>query len=158
MASAAEFIIRPNSSYHPKSWYKLFLLLVVVCMSIAIRFALLGYWIILPFAIIDVVAVGLILQMVVRQSSYVEKITVNDDAVTVHHIQKNRNSDWQFPLHWTQVRLEMPKYKWYPNRLLLGSKGKWVEVGSCLTDEERNSLAQAVQSQVSQAGLYAESN
>ncbi len=103
---------------------------------------------ILPFALIDVLAVGLILQMVVRQSAYIEKIRVDGEKVEIQHIQKNNNASWQFPLHWIQVNLQSPKHRWYPHKLLIGSAGKWVEIGRCLTDRERITLAQAIGNQV----------
>ncbi len=141
MPSYTEFVIRPNSSYHPKTWIKVFVLLMVVCMSIALRFAWLGYWMILPFAVIDVLAFGLILHTVVRRSAYVERILIDDEHLEIQHIQKNQNARWQFPLCWTRVYLQSPKHRWYPHQLLLGSKGKWVEVGRCLSNEERLNLA-----------------
>lgn len=103
---------------------------------------------ILPFALIDVLAVGLILHMVVRRSAYIEKIRVDGENVQIQHIQKNNNAHWQFPLHWIQVSLQPPKHRWYPHKLLLGSAGKWVEIGSCLTDRERIMLAQAIDNEV----------
>lgn len=148
MPTHAEFVIRPNSACHGRTWLNVFALLVVVCLSIAIRFALLGYWMILPFALIDVLAVGLILHMVVRRSAYIEKIRVDGENVQIQHIQKNNNAHWQFPLHWVQVSLQPPKHRWYPHKLLLGSAGKWVEIGSCLTDRERIMLAQAIDNEV----------
>lgn len=116
-------------------------------MSIAIRFALLGYWMILPFALIDVLAVGLILHMVVRQSAYIEKVRVDGEKVEIQHIPKNSNASWQFPLHWIQVNLS-PKHRWYPHKLLIGSASKWVEIDRCLTDRERITLAQAIGNEV----------
>ncbi len=151
MAAPVEFVIRPNSSCHPKSWPGVFALLAVICLGMAIRFALLGYWMILPFALIDILAVGLILHGVIRQSAYMEKVRVDDKTVEIRHIQKNKNAEWRFPLHWIQVKLESPGHRWYPHRLLLGSQGKWVEIGRCLTDDERKSLADEIHAQISQA-------
>ena len=143
-----EFVVRPNSSFHPYAWLWVFALLVVMALGIAIRFAWLGYWMILPFAIIDVLAVGLVLYVVTRKSSYVERIVVTADQVEIHHIQHNNNTDWLFPLHWTRVLLEQPDHRWYPHRLLLGCKGNWVEIGLCLTNDERESLARAIETEI----------
>ncbi len=148
MSSHAEFVIRPNCTYHPGSWKKVFALLVVVCLGIAIRFALLGYWLILPFAVIDILAVGLILHGVVRQSMYIEKVLVDGDKVEIQHIQYKNNARWQFSLPWVSVNLQSPAHRWYPHKLLLGSKGKWVEIGRCLTNVERKSLAEAIRREI----------
>ena len=148
MPKHTEFVIRPNSTYHPDSWKKVFVLLAVICLGIAIRFAFLGYWMILPFAVIDILSVGLILHTVVRKSSYIEKVRVDGEKVEIRHIQRKNNASWQFPLHWISVNLQAPRHHWYPHKLLLGSRGKWVEIGRCLTDSERELLAEAINTEI----------
>lgn len=107
-----------------------------------------GYWMILPFAVIDVVAVGLILTLLMRRHAYVEKIRIGADHLVIRHVQRKNRCRWQFPLHWVQVRLASPTHEWYAHRLLLGSKGEWVEIGQCLTDSERESLAGALKEEI----------
>ena len=126
----------------------MFGLLAFICLSIAIRFAVLGYWLILPFAILDIVAVGLVLVMLSRRHGYIEKIRFSGDRLTIRHVQKKNRQTWQFPVHWVRLNLEPPGHHWYPRRLLVGSKGEWVEIGRCLTDTERESLADALQKQL----------
>lgn len=148
MPRHAEFIVQPNSTFHLGSWHLVFILLAVLSISIAVRFAWLGYWMILPFTIIDISAVGILLYLVVRRSAYVEKILVNEGTVEICHIETNNNRQWQFPLHWTRISLEAPNHRWYPHRLLLGSRGKWVEIGRCLANDERITLAEAIRSEI----------
>ncbi len=145
-----EFIIRPNSAYNRRSLIWVFALLAVLCMSIALRFAWLGYWMILPFAVLDIVAVGLLFYLLVGRWSYVEKILIQDDVVEIQHIQHKKNQNWQFPLHWVRVELKAPAHRWYPHKLLIGSKGEWIEIGQCLTDDERKSLAKALAKSLSE--------
>ena len=144
----SEFVIRPNSTYHRRSWPWVFALLVLVSLSIGIRFAMLGYWMILPFAILDMLAVGLVLWLLTRQSAYVEKVRVDNESVTIRHIQKRNSDQWRFPLSWTRVNLQAPSHPWYNNKLLIGSKGKWIEIGRCLTDAERTELARAIKEEI----------
>ena len=120
----------------------------MVCLGIGLRFAWFGYWMILPFAILDIVAVGLILRHVIKRSHYIEQIKISESSFEIHHIEPKKNKSWSFPLHWTQVRLKAPSHPWYPQQLLFGSKGEWVEVGQCLTDEERKLLAERVRGEI----------
>ena len=96
---------------------------------------------ILPFAVLDIVVVGLVFTMVLKQGSYTEKILINRDNLRIEHIQDNKDRSWCFPLHWTQLKLRSPDHSWYPHKLVLGWKGQWVEVGRCLTNDERKALA-----------------
>lgn len=140
----SEFVIRPNGSFHSRTGIWLIALLVIIALGIAMRFAILGYWLILPFALLDVMAVGTVFYLIIRQSEYVERVVVSESRVEIFHIQDNADAKWEFPLHWTQIRLERPRHRGYPARLLLGCRGKWVEIGSCLTDRERGTLTQAL--------------
>ena len=146
--NTTEFVVKPNNASRPYAWVWLFVLLVFIAIGIALRFAWLGYWMILPFAVIDMVAVGFVLYMVTRSSSYVEKITISAEEVKVEHLERNRDRDWTFPLHWARVQMERPRHRWYPHRLLIGTRGKWVEIGQCLTHEERVSLAEAIEEEI----------
>jgi uncharacterized membrane protein len=148
MAVSAEFVIRPNAAFNTRSWPWVFGLLALICLTIGIRFAVMGYWMILPFAVIDVVAVGLILVMLMRRHAYVEKILIDADNLVIRHIQRKNRRSWHFPLHWVRVRLSSPTHEWYARRLLVGSKGEWVEIGQCLTESERESLAGALKDEI----------
>jgi len=143
-----EFVIQPNAVYHGHGWLWPFALLTVICIGIGLRFAWLGYWMILPFAILDILAVGLIIRFVLRKSHYIEKISIDPQQLRIEHIQPNRNRSWKFPLYWTRVQLKSPNHRWYPHRLQFGYKGEWVEIGQCLTDSERKSLARAIREEV----------
>ncbi len=144
----AQFVIQPNSALNRQHQPILYVLLVVICMGIALRLAFLGYWMVLPFAVLDMAGVGLVLYLITRNAAYRERIIVNRDYVVIRHVEKNNRQVWSFPVHWTQIRLEPPVYRWYLPRLLLGSKGKWVEIGRCLNQEERESLAKAIQAEI----------
>lgn len=144
----AEFVVQPNAAFNRTGWPWIFGLLSITCLSIAIRFAWLGYWMILPFAIMDVFAVGMILYLISYRSAYVEIIRVGNDSVEIYHAQRNKDRQWLFPSCWTRVRLESPGHRWYPHRLLIGCKGQWVEVGGCLTNPERLELAKAIETEI----------
>ena len=126
-------------------------MLVVVSLGIAIRFALLGLWMVLPFTLLDLIAVVALVNLSRRRTAYVEKICIEGDSLKIFHLQKNNNRDWSFPLYWAKVNIVPPRHRWYPNRLLLGAYGEWVEVGQCLTDDERESLASGVKAEIRRA-------
>ena len=147
----AQFVVKTNSAYHRASWPWVFGLLAVVCLGIAIRFAWLGYWMILPFALLDVLAVGIIFYLISYRSAYVEVIKMDHGErgeVEIQHIQPNKDNQWTFPAYWTQVKLEAPQHRWYPHRLLIGCKGQWIEIGRCLTQGERESLAKSLKKEL----------
>ncbi len=56
---------------------------------------------------------------------------------------KGRESG-QFNPHWVQVVHSFNPDDWYPSQLFIRSHGKQVEIGSCLTNQEREELAKAL--------------
>lgn len=135
-----EFNIRPNAGYPRHNWRWLLLILVVLSMGIAIRFAILGFWMILPFTILELSILIVLMELVRRRGSYTETIRIGEEQVEIFHQQRGKDRGWSFPLYWTRVDLRSPGHRWYPHRLLVGSAGTWIEIGRCLTDDERESL------------------
>ncbi|NKB63137.1 MAG: DUF2244 domain-containing protein [Gammaproteobacteria bacterium] len=146
--SCSEFVIQPNAAYHGRRWLGPFVLLVVICLGVALRFAWLGYWMILPFAVMDVVTVGFVLWFVVKKSQYTERILISREELQIEHIEREKAKNWCFPLHWAQVKLTPPEHRWYPESLMLGWRGEWVEIGQCLTSDERQSLAKELRKEI----------
>ncbi len=119
--------------------------LVAIGFAIALRLAVLGFWLVLPFTLIELALVYYMVNRIQRHANYVEKIRIDGEQVAVFHLGPgSRYDDAQFPLYWVKVDLRASSHRWYPHRLLLGASGRWVEVGSCLTDTERGCLADAV--------------
>ena len=148
--AATEFNICPNAGIRRPGWPWLMAGLVVVGLGIAVRLALLGFWLVLPFTIVELGMVYYLVDLVRRRGSYIEKIRIDGEKVSVSRLEhgKDRDRASRFPLYWVRVDLRPPTHRWYPHRLLLGASGRWVEVGSCLTDPERHSLADAVRQEI----------
>mgnify|MGYP001815591025 FL=1 len=146
--SLTEFNIRPNAGYPRPGWRWLMAGLVVVGLGIAIRLTMMGFWLVLPFTLLELALVFYLVRLVQRRGNYVERIRIDGERLSIEHIEPNANRDWWFPLHWVRVDLRAPSHRWYPHRLLLGASGSWVEVGTCLTDDERMSLAEAVEGEI----------
>jgi len=146
--SVTEFNIRPNASYPRQSWKWFLLGLVVLGLAIALRLAWLGFWVVLPFTILELAFLVALMRMVRHRANYIERIRIEDNKVQIFHLEENHNADWSFPLYWTRVELKSPVYRWYPHRLLVGTSGRWVEIGKCLTDAERGGLADAIRDEI----------
>lgn len=145
---ATEFVIRPNAGYPPQGGRWWLLILVVMSMTIALRFAWLGFWMILPFTVIELGMLVVLMELVRRRGNYTETVRIGEQQVEVLHQQTGNNRDWTFPMYWTRVDLRSPSHHWYPHRLLIGSAGTWVEIGRCLTEEERFGLVNALRSEL----------
>lgn len=143
-----EFNIRPNASFPRPGWRWLLLFLLLLSFAIALRLAWLGFWLVLPFTLLELGFLVWIIGLVRRQANYVERIRISGDKVQIAHLQKNHNRKWSFPLYWARVELKSPTHRWYPHKLLVGTSGQWIEIGQCLTDQERTDLAAAIRGEI----------
>ena len=116
----------------------------VISLSIALVFALKGYWMIFPFAGLEVLALGAALYIVADATRRRQVVSITATNVTVEKGRVCRGPDTrvELPRSWTQVGIDRPENARYHRRLWLGSSGRRVEIGEFLTDAEKESLAE----------------
>ncbi len=144
-SSQSRFVIRPNSSLSWRGNLLLFVFMVMISFGIAGVFAAKGYWVVFPFAGLEMAALGLALMLCSWRASRCEVVSISDDKVEVIVGRHKPERRYTFNRHWARVVLAPPVIKGYPNRLVLRSHGRELEVGACLNNEERQQLAQAIQ-------------
>ena len=99
-----------------------------------------GFWPILTAAGIEVAVLGAALWWTMRKTRTRELIRIDERNVLVRKCHPDRNEEHEFSRYWTRVSLVRPRSAHWPSRLLLRSKGRSVEIGSFLTDSERDGL------------------
>ena len=134
------FELTPNCSLTKGSALVFYLGIVTVSLTVAVGFALAGYWPILPFAGLELLALGAALRWSLHQGQRRELISIDEARVRVHKTSRTEAREYEFARPWTRVELVEGRAGNWPRRLLLRSKGKAVEVGGFLTDSERASL------------------
>ncbi len=136
------FELSPNCSLTKTSALVFYLGIVTVSMTVAVGFTLAGYWPILPFAGLELLALGAALRWSLREGQRRELIQVDESRVLVRKTGRKGEHEFEFARPWTRVELVDARTATWPRRLLLRSKGRAVEVGGFLTDSERTSLGE----------------
>lgn len=134
-------VIRPNRSLTRRQLQLVFLVIAVICLSIASVFAVLGMWPVLPFAGAEVLAVGIGFYLSAVGGRETEVVSVNCDEVAVEKGRRRLRQRWVMQRAWAQIRLLPPRIRWYPTRLVIRSHGNEVELGGFLNEHERRQLA-----------------
>jgi uncharacterized membrane protein len=142
------FELRPNRSLSNTETLAFFALTCAVSFSIAIGFLLMGAWIVLPFAGLEMGLLGLVLYLVSVRSGEREEVVVSRDTLRVARFGSRTARSWSFQRHWVRVRLEPSFYRWYAKRLKIVSHGRALEIGRMLAEEERMKLAEALEALV----------
>ncbi|MGF1525960.1 MAG: DUF2244 domain-containing protein [Candidatus Competibacterales bacterium] len=119
-------------------WF--FLAVCCVSLTIAVGFAALGLWLVLPFAGLELTALGICLYGVVHRSYRREVISLTAEWVEVERGQRGPRERQQLPRLWTRVDLDAVPGR-TTSRLQLRFRDRCVEVGGFLREDERRQLA-----------------
>lgn len=137
--------ICPNCSLSVSGALLFFGSLCLVSFGIAGIFALRGFWPVLPFAGLEMLALGWALRVSLQRRFHRQTITVTDANVSIESRDRTFCSQVVFPRHWAQVKLRRPASRLHPSRLTIESHGRQCELGSFLTEAERQGLALRLQ-------------
>jgi len=115
--------------------------MVTVSLAVALGFAVLGFWPILPFAGAELALLGSTVYWVQRQAQRREVIAFKENLVAVEKGRERPEQRWHFERTWLQVRLVPARVAGHPSRLVLRSHGRQVSVGDFLVEPEREFVA-----------------
>ena len=107
--------------------------------------ALQGFWPVLPFAGLEMAILAWALKSTFERRHETETITVSEESISIETRRHDRRSVVVFSRHWSQVKLRRPVSRLHPCRLTIESKGRELEVGRFLTEDERHGLAVRLQ-------------
>lgn len=135
------FVIMPNKAMPWPQLVCVYFAIAIVTLSVALYFFFQGLTLILPFAGLELAALGIGLYVSAWRGGVKEVVRVTGDKVSIEigHDFPERCHELKRP--WAKVVLDKPWHNWYPSRLLLRSHGEQVEVGRFLNEEERQGLA-----------------
>ena len=139
--SQHRFVLRPNRSLSWRGALIFFFSLLLLSACIAGGLTVLGFWLVLPFAGLEMLALGTGLYVVACRCYECEVISISDDAIRIEKGRRYPRQRWILGRGWAYVVLERCPKAWYPSRLLIRSHGRAVEVGRFLHEEERQRLA-----------------
>jgi uncharacterized membrane protein len=102
-------------------------------------------WALLPFVLAMLAAIWLALRKNGRDRDIVEDLVLSQNRVTLaHHGPRGLRQEWEGNPHWLRVSLHVTGGP-VPNYLTLKAKGREVELGAFLSEEERIKLHGEVQ-------------
>ncbi len=113
-------------------------------LGISVTFALHGFWPVLPFAGLELFALGAAFYLCLSRSRWCEIVSVDADVVRVEKGRRHAEERWECPSIWARVLLEKSPIAWYPTRLMIAYQGRRVEIGRFLSEDERAALAGAL--------------
>ena len=133
-------LIRPNQSISWKSSIAFILVIAFTCLTIGLGFAYVGATLILPFAGLEVLFVGICVYLVLNKTSQQEVITLSKDKLIIEKGAYKIKQVWEYFRLWSYISVERPRHPWYPAHIVVTSKGERVPLGDFLNEQEKEEL------------------
>lgn len=136
----------PHCALTPAQARFFFLSLCVASALVAGLVASQGFWPVLPWAGLEMAALGLALKLSLDRRHRVQTILITEDQVQVQTTRKGRlQAQVVFARHWSRVRLRPARITHHPSRLYIESSGRACEIGPFLSEVERRGLSRQLQ-------------
>ena len=134
------FMVMPNRAMLWQHIMMIYLLISGVTISIAFGFFTQGLTLILPFAGLELLALGVVLYISAWRSNIKEVVNVTEEKIRIEIGRNGPEKTYELDKTWAKVVLERSWNNWYPSRLLLRSHGRQIEIGKFLNEQERQCL------------------
>ena len=147
--SADTFVFqsRPNHSLTSTQQRVVFWSLAAPSLGVAMGFALLGYWPILPFAGLEVGLLAWAMKELQSREADYETLTIEGDVVVLEWHAGSRGGRREMNRQWTRVECDC-RAPGRNCRLSVSSHGRATVVGHYLSDEARLQLAVTLRSRL----------
>lgn len=141
-------VARPNRSATWHDNLRLMLLLSIPVFVIATGFALLGAWLILPFAGLELLALGAALYHVSRKLQYRHVITVSEDTVNVDKGYDCPLQHWRFARASAGLTITTERHPWDAPALCMHDRHESVTLGEFLNREDSLELLELLRREI----------
>ena len=135
-----EFVCRRNCSIGPRAMLAVFASLVALSFGFGVAFATQGPWLVLPFAGLEMAAVGAAFVLCGRRVGATERIRFDDDGLTVERVEAGRCQVQRFNPRWARLYIVRGAQS---VRVLLSQSGRELELGTHLGFERRVAFARS---------------
>ena len=133
-----DWLMKRNCSLSPRQVGWFYLSIFTVSLVIALLFAVQGSWLVLPFAGLDLLGLGIALLVYARHATDYERVSINDGVLVVETASAQRLTREEFNPHWVRVELGESSRA----LVTLRSGGRVVRVGCYLDLHKRRKFAQ----------------
>ncbi|NUT15958.1 MAG: DUF2244 domain-containing protein [Cupriavidus sp.] len=137
-SSPHDWLMKRNCSLSPRQVGWFYLSILTVSLAIALFFAWQGSWLVLPFASIELIGLGIALLVYARHATDYERVSITDGTLVVETASAGRVTRQEFNPCW--VRIELGES--FRALVTLRSGRREVQVGCYVDPYRRRKFAQ----------------
>lgn len=140
VSRTGRIILRPNRSWSWRANIAFVATLAAVSLTIALSFLLNGFWMILPFTLLELGLLAACLHYCVRRTHRQEVLTFSDDELLVEAGLRTPERRHVFKRLFARFCVRRPRHPWYGTRIAVRSHGEEIEIGDFLSGDDKRLL------------------
>lgn len=145
-----QIVLQPNHSWTWRANLYFLATLFVVSFGIALAFLFQGFWMILPFAGLEMAVLTWAIYYCVRKTHRQEVLHFSMEEVVIESGVNKIEEQHRFKRFFTRVKVEAPSGSRRSQRIAIAERDHNVEVGEFLTDEEKKTLIRELRYMIAQ--------
>lgn len=146
-----QIVIRPNNSMGWQTTRYFIATLMVISFTMAIAFTLQGYWMILPFTIVEMGVLLGCFYYLIRRNQTQEVVSFAADQVVMEIGRDTPEVRYEWQRFFTKVLIQPPPHPWYPSKVALRYRDKEYEIGKFLNPADKQTLITELRNMVAAA-------
>lgn len=139
-AIRGQIVLKPNRSWTWRANTYLVGSLMVISGVIAGVFTVNGMWLVLPFTIIEMSVLSACLYYCVRRTHTTEILTLSKSTLVFERGVNKPTQRFDFDRYFSRFLVEAATHPWYRKRVNLRCREQQFEVGSFLSNDEKDHL------------------
>lgn len=133
-------LLTPNRSLSWRATVWIWLALCTVSLLIVVGMIWLGAWVVLPFAGLELTALGAGLYYTAWKCQQQEVLSISADNLHLEKGRYHKETEWDLPKRHTRVYIDSPKHPWVPQKLTLSHRDTEVNLANFLNIEDSAKL------------------
>ncbi|WP_370263762.1 DUF2244 domain-containing protein [Limnobacter sp.] len=130
------WVFKRNCALTPRQLLSWYLSLCALTLVIASGFAIMGFWIVLPFAGLELLLVGIAFVIYARHAADYEAIELRPGHLRLEWAHGSKLTEIEWPPQWTQLSYN-GRYK---APLVISHRGQQVKMGKFIAEKDKSSL------------------
>jgi len=114
--------------------------LAFIAFFLSTYLALQGFWVVFPFAVLEIGFLFICLYLRLRANINTEVITFDENSVIVERGCYHAEKTWKYHRMWAKIFVKKPVTRGFPKQIFIRCHGKELELGSFLNKKDKEIL------------------
>ena len=134
------YLLTPNRSMSWRGNMRIWAALFVLSGIIVTGMSILGAWVILPFAGLELAALAAGFYLTSRQCQRQEVLALEPGVIRLEKGRRRKESEWEFPRQYARLMQDEPRHPFTPPKLSIQFRDEEVPIGQFLNIEDTDVL------------------